>query len=159
MKSNPQNEIFKTAIAAVAACAMVGSAVGVYYTTQPSPPSEYAKVDQAFFESFTSSQQITSMVLEAMDADGKLQSFQLEKKDGLWIIPTHHDYPAEAGERLSQTATSLLGLVRLRLASSARDAQGRLGVLNPESEEAQDSPEEAGKLLRFKDVNDETIFE
>lgn len=159
MSTNPKQEVLKTTVAVLAALGMIGTFVGVYYVTQPKQPDLYKLVGKEFYSDFESSSQIAAMTMEALDTNGELQKFSLEKTGSLWTIPTHSSYPAEAGQRLSNTATALLGLERLRLASSEKGAQARLGVLDPTSEEAKESPDEAGKLIRFSDVNDETIFE
>lgn len=159
MKSNPKKEIVTSAIAGVCALALAGTSVGLYYASQPVAPDQYAKVHTVFYEGFNSADQIATMQLTAVDSDGEAQTFQLEKQNGLWIIPTHHNYPAEAGQRLSQTATALQGLERLRLANAAKGAQDNLGVLDPTSDAAKENPDAAGKLIQFKDSNDEVLFE
>jgi|GEM_PF-1952525 len=158
MKNNPQSEFSKTIFALILSGAMVGVTCGVYYATGPSTPNQYAKVGQQFFEKFEGSDQIAEMDLIALDVDGKLQSFSLKKAANLWTIPSHYNYPAEAGQRLSQTATELIGLNRTRLASAEREAQPRLGVLDPTTDQGKESPEDAGKLIRFTDSNDELVF-
>lgn len=159
MKKNPKNELIKTLTMFVLALATVGTTWGVFTLTQPTEPDEYAKVGKTFFASFETSQQIVEMELAALDTNGKLQTFNLKKQNGLWTIPTHYDYPAEANDRLSQTATDLIGLQRRALASAEKAAHDRLGVLDPTQEAGQADPENAGKLIRFRDQNGDAIFE
>lgn len=55
-----------------------------------------------------------------------------------WIIPSHHGYPADGGDRVGRTAGSVLGIERraeARVTSDPRD-HAALGVLNPDDEQA-----------------------
>lgn len=157
MKRNPQAEVTKSALATVVAVVMIGLTWMVYRWTQPDTPNAFVKVGQAFFETFETSQ-IAQMEMAAVDKAGKPLSFTVRRTNGLWTIPSHYDYPAEAAERLSRTATELIGLERHRLASSEKGAQVLLGTLDPTSDEGKADPENAGKLLRFTDSNGEPVF-
>jgi hypothetical protein len=53
---------------------------------------------------------------------------------GLWIIPSHNDYPAEASERLAKTAASLIGIRKVALQSRSKDDWARYGVEDPSAE-------------------------
>ncbi len=159
MKKNPQFEVVKSAIATGVAVFTLGLTWGVYVYTQPSELEQFTKVGQAFFADFQSHTQIAKMELAALDRDAKPLTFNLAKRDDIWTIPSHYDYPAEAGERLSRTATDLIGLVRHRMVSSEKGAQKRFGTLDPTSEEGKNDPENAGKLLRFVDRGGEVVFE
>lgn len=158
MKRNPQAEVTKSALAATVAIVMIGLTWLVYRLTQPSIPDAFVKVGQAFFEMFETGQ-VSQMELAAVDKSGKALSFSVRKTNGLWTIPSHYDYPAEAVERLSRTTSELIGLERRTLASSEKGAQALLGTLDPTSEEGKADPENAGKLLRFIDSNGEPVFE
>ncbi|TVR08608.1 MAG: DUF4340 domain-containing protein [Planctomycetota bacterium] len=55
-----------------------------------------------------------------------------------WIIPSHHGYPADGGDRVGRAAGSVLGIERhpeARVSSDPRD-HAALGVLNPDDEHA-----------------------
>ncbi len=158
MKRNPQTEVTKSALAATVAIVMIGLTWLVYRLTQPSIPDAFVKVGQAFFEMFETGQ-VSQMELAAVDKSGKALSFSVRKTNGLWTIPSHYDYPAEAVERLGRTTSELIGLERRTLASSEKGAQALLGTLDPTSEEGKADPENAGKLLRFTDSNGEPVFE
>lgn len=158
MKHNPQAEIIKTSVAAVGALCVVAATWLVFWATQAGEPDRTARVGKAFFEAFESADQIAQMEIAALDDNGTPLSFVVKKSNGLWTIPSHYEYPAEAGERLSRTATVLIGLERRRLASSEKAAQERFGTLDPNSEEGKADPENAGKALRFLDTNGEEVF-
>ncbi|MBL8890890.1 MAG: DUF4340 domain-containing protein [Planctomycetaceae bacterium] len=157
MKRKPQTEVTVSAIAAGAAIAMVALTWMVYGWTQPRTPDSFLKVGEVFFDDFKTSQ-VTQMELAAVDKSGQPLSFSVRKTNGLWTIPSHYDYPAEDIERLSRTATELIGLERKSLASIEKGAQALLGTLDPASDEGKADPENAGKSLKLTDSNGETVF-
>ena len=55
----------------------------------------------------------------------------MEFKDGVWKIPSHHDYPADAEDELAETAASLVGVVRGALESRRKSDHERFGVIDP----------------------------
>lgn len=157
MKRNPQTEVTVSAVAAGAAIAMVALTWMVYGWTQPRTPDSFLKVGEVFFDDFKTSQ-IVQMELAAVDKAGQPLNFNVRKTNDLWTIPSHYDYPAEAVERLSQTATELIGLERKSLASAEKGAHSLFGTLDPASDEGKADPENAGKSLKLLDSNGETVF-
>ena len=90
-------------------------------------------------EALALSRKVTSMVIKHYDADQAiLHSFQVANNDGVWTIPSHHNYPADGGDQVGRTAGSVLGLEAdpaLRVSTDPRD-HIRLGVLAPGDENA-----------------------
>ena len=107
------NETSKTVAFVISACLLGVAAGATHWMTQPKPVAGFEKVGQEFFPDFEDS--LAAQALEVMvydeETDG-LREFSVENKDGLWRIPSHHDYPAEAADRLARTATSVIGLTR-----------------------------------------------
>lgn len=157
MKRKPQIEVAISTVAAGAAIAMVTLTWMVYGLTQPRTPDSFLKVGAVFFDDFKTSQ-IVQMELAAVDKSGQPLNFNVRKTNGLWTIPSHYDYPAEAVERLSRTATELIGLERKSLASIEKGAHALLGTLDPASDEGKADPENAGKSLKLLNSNGETVF-
>ncbi len=61
------------------------------------------------------------------------------------MIPSHHDYPAEAADRLARTAASFIGVKKLALQSRSKDDWGRYGVADPEADIAVDTEAKEGE--------------
>ena len=115
------NESSKTIAFVSVAALMVGLAVASHFMNRPKIQQDFELVGQPFYEDFTSSEQAEALEVAAVDTEGvSRQQFSVKNEDGLWRIPSHHNYPAEAAVRLAETATSVMGIERESLA-------GRLG--------------------------------
>ena len=120
---------------AVAAFAFL-TAFGVKYINRPIANADFADVGQEFFPDFIDPLKATSLSVAKYDADAKeALTFSVRQNDlGQWVIPSHHDYPAEAAERLARTAASFIGAKKMALQSRSKDDWGRYGVANPDDD-------------------------
>ncbi len=95
-----------------------------------------AKVGQEFFPDFTNPNDPTSLrVVTFNDAQATKRIFSVEFKDGLWVIPSHHNYPADAADRMAKTASSMIGVKRGELKLAAPEDYAELGVIDPLDED------------------------
>lgn len=72
--------------------------------------------------------------LEVVDYDSgtaTARQFKVMFKDGKWIIPSHHSYPADAKDRLAKTAGSVMDLTKDTIRSDRAEDHEKLGVLDP----------------------------
>ena len=114
---------------------------GVKYVNRPVASVDFADIGQDFFAEFKDPLKATALSVAKYDSDAKeALTFSVQQNDkGQWIIPSHQDYPAEAKDRLAQTATSFMGVRKLALQSRSKDDWGRYGVADPSDEVAVDS--------------------
>lgn len=139
------------------AALMVVAAAVSHFASQPRVASDFAKVGEPFFESFDSSDQATSLEVVAIDPETvERNRFKVAKVDGLWRIPSHENYPAEASARLATTASSIIGIERESLAGRGKTDFERLGVEDPLDDDIED-PEAVGQRITLKDEKDETL--
>ena len=119
-------------VAAVAAVA----AMGVRYANQPASIEGFSDVGQEFFTDFKDPLKALELSVVKYDAESKEPiSFSVRQNEkGLWVIPSHHDYPAEAAERLAKTAASLIGIRKTAVQSRSKDDWARYGVEDPSAE-------------------------
>ena len=146
---NPSSRTF----AFVAAAGLSSlAAFGAWYSTQPSSVSGFADVGTEFFSGFDDPAKATSLAVVDYDsAEKDVQTFSVKQNDdGLWVIPSHHDYPAEAEDRLAKTATSLLGLKKTAVQSRSKDDWKLYGVIDPDVDGAA-TAEERGTRLTLSD--------
>lgn len=94
-----------------------------------------------------------SLEVTALDDRGQPRDFIVRRKDGLWTIPSHYGYPAEAVERLARTATALIGLRRQGLVSRLAADQEKYAVVDPRNPGSSD-PESVGKRVTIKGAGD-----
>lgn len=70
-------------------------------------------------------------VIEYNPDTATVTPFQVQQKNGLWSIPSHYDYPAEAKQRLAKTATGLIDLKKDTIRSDEISDHEILGVVDP----------------------------
>ncbi len=131
---------------AFAALAVVSAAV-VNYINRPAVNADFQDVGDEFFSEFTDPLKATSLGVAKYDPEAREPMvFSVKQNDkGLWVIPSHHDYPAEAADRLARTAASFIGTNKMALQSRSKDDWGRYGVADPEADVAVDPNTKEGE--------------
>lgn len=97
----------------------------------------------------------TSLEIVGLDAStNDIASFKVMRdKDGHWIIPSHHNYPADAKDRLRDTAVGIAGLKKDTIRSDNGEDQKLLGVVDPSTVKGSDK-EGVGKRVTLKNKSD-----
>lgn len=128
--------------------------------SQPDNVDGFADVGQMFFPDFQDVGSATSLkVVDYDDDDRSMQSFAVQQNDsGLWVIPSHYDYPTEAADRLARTATSLMGIKKVAVASRSKVDWKRYGVLAPDAEGASDA-DQRGTRLNLADSSGNSLVD
>ena len=93
-------ELTKTTVMVGVAALLVVVALG----SAPSRavPDAFFDVGETFFPEFTDPETATSLEVVEFDEDTAAAAiFQVANRNGLWTIPSHHEYPADGSERLA----------------------------------------------------------
>ena len=152
-------ESTKTAVFVGSAVAMLIASVFTSYTNQPKPNDDFETVGQPFYEGFEETNQAKSLVVTSIDPDAiKEQKFEIKQIDGLWQIPSHEGYPAEAAERLATTAASLVGLTRDSLVGRRTSDYEKFGVVDPRTDDIVDV-ESVGQSITLRDANEDVLVD
>lgn len=137
------NETVKTTLY-VASAAVLGALAWMAAPTSE-PPPVFDDQGTPFFPGFTDpvgtpdDPTVTAMeVISYDEATASAHPFKVEFKDGVWRIPSHHDYPADAYDHVAKTASGVVGLTRDKLVSTLAEDHARLGVLDPLAESVTD---------------------
>ncbi len=124
-------ELSKTITFVGVALVLTGAAVFM----SPSPIGTQAVFDdqgEAFFPDFKDPLACTSMeVIDYDSATATAAPFKVELEDGRWTIPSHHDYPADAQDRLAKTAAGVIDLHKDTFRSDRVEDQEAMGVIDP----------------------------
>jgi hypothetical protein len=152
-------ESTKTAAFLGSAVAMLLAALLTNFTNRPQPVGDYETIGQPFYSSFEETNQAKSLVVTSIDPDTiKEQKFEIKQIDGLWQIPSHEGYPAEAAERLAKTSASLVGLTRDSLVGRRSSDHEKFGVVDPRNEDIVDI-ESVGQSITLKDANEDVLVD
>lgn len=149
MKQNQRTLAF-----VVTAALWAGAAGWTWKANQPPASSASTGQGLPLFESLEKGE-VTPESLEvySLDENGKLQDFIVRKKDGIWTIPSHNSYPAEAADRLARTTTALAKLTRQAVDSRSPADHEKRGLLDPLNPENND-PAAVGKRVVIKGPGD-----
>lgn len=100
---------------------------------RPAPIKEFGRVGEEFYANFVDPTLATSLEVFVFDADTvQPKEFRVERLDnGRWVIPSHHNYPADAEEQLAKTASSVIGIKRGAMVTRWAADHARYGVVNP----------------------------
>ena len=117
-----------------AICGIALALVGLTWATAPRvrTPSVFADRGERLFPQLTDPNTAASLeVIELDERSGTVRPFKVQNRDGRWTIPSQHDYPADARDRLAQTTAAIIALRKDDVASdNAADAE-RCGVVDP----------------------------
>ncbi len=115
-----------------AAAVMAGLAGLTSWLTKPTPIDDFVNVGKSFFADFKDPNAATAVRVVAYNEDtASARVFTVQKKDGTWRIPSHHNYPADGEDRLAKTARTLIGVKRGAVASRVAADHERFGVVDP----------------------------
>lgn len=125
------NEMTKTGIAVGVAVAL-----GLLAATMGPRESRLEVFDdqgQDFFPSFTEPTAAAELqVIEFRESEGAAYPFVVKRDDkGLWTIPSHSNYPADAKDRMGKAAALLIGLKKQVVVGDAKDGHVAYGVVDP----------------------------
>ncbi|MGE0606799.1 MAG: DUF4340 domain-containing protein [Pirellulales bacterium] len=92
--------------------------------------------------------------LKISDVDevtGTPESFEVANSKGIWSIPSHEDYPADAAKQLEEAAASLIDLSTSSYVSDRKSDHAIYGVLNPD-EQHESGVTGVGKRVTMEDA-------
>ena len=144
-------------VAAIGALLITGL---VEWSSRPEPIEEYGKVGQEFYPDFKDPTTATSLTVSVIDPDEvKPLEFSVKQaENGQWVIPSHHNYPADAADQLAKTAGSLIGIERDAMVSRWASDHARYGVVDPQTDSVGiDELEGIGKRITLE-AEDGTVL-
>jgi hypothetical protein len=112
---------------------------------------------EEFYPAFKDS--LKAAALEVIDYDeltGTPKPFKVQVVNGMWSIPSHHNYPADGKDRLAKTAASVMDLKKERIASDNPKDHEELGVVDP-LDPAAKGTRGRGKRVRLFDASGSTL--
>ncbi len=100
-------------------------------------PSDFVDLGERFFPSFEDPEEAMSLeIIEFDEATAEAIPFRVQNENGIWTIPSHHDYPADGQDRLAQTAAGVMLLEKDDFRSENVADHSALGVVDPLDEGA-----------------------
>jgi hypothetical protein len=142
--------------------AFVGAALAcvlLAWATTPRRAASAADQERGrpFFPDFTDPNAATSLeVVEFDEQTSVAKPFKVLNRDGRWTIPSHDNYPADAGTRLASVAASIVALRKDDVASENPSDAERCGVVDP-ADETLPTTRGRGTRLTVRGVNEKVL--
>ena len=127
---------------------------------RPAPPDESAPpaVGKTLFEKFKNPLAAKSLeILRFDEGTSTVRPFTVAQVNGVWSIPSHSNYPADAKEHMAEAATALMDLKILTVASSSPGDQELYGVIAPDPQRDQQGLTGVGTRVTLKDDKDKVL--
>ncbi len=150
------NDTAKTTAFLAFSVALLGTALWASIP-RTSSLDDFRDLGQSFFPEFSDPSLCTSLeVFELDPSTAQTREFAVKQRDGRWIIPSHSNYPADAKDRLAETAARVIGLTKDTIRSSRSEDHAILGVLDPRDAKIADV-DGAGKRITLRDAADRVL--
>ncbi|RMF37305.1 MAG: DUF4340 domain-containing protein [Planctomycetota bacterium] len=118
------------------------------------------RVGQDVFPGFNDPELAASLeIIQYDETLAQLKPFVVAKdrQTGLWKLPSHDGYPADAAEQVRDATTPLIGLRILSIASTDRGDHELYGVVSPEDSSLAAGSSGIGMLVRLKDATGKVL--
>ena len=149
------SELQKTSVFGGAAVVLVSLAL--LTTPQRAAPDAFFDVGETFFAEFTDPATATTLEVVQFDEDtAAAATFEVTNRDGLWTIPSHHDYPADGAERLANTAAGVIAITKDDFRSDNVTDHESFGVIDP-LDDGVSTLRGRGQRVTFKGASEQVL--
>ena len=149
------SELKKTTVFGGAALLLV--ALALVTGPRRAVPDAFFDVGETFFPEFTDPELATSLEVIAFDDDtAAAATFRVLNRNGLWTIPSHHDYPADGAERLANTAAGMIEITKDDFRSDSVTDHEAFGVIDP-LDESVSTLQGRGRRVTFKGASEQVL--
>lgn len=109
-------------------------------------------IGDPLFPKFDDPQAARRLEIVTFDEEtARLDEFQVAQVNGLWVIPSEGDYPADAAQQMGDAAASLLGLEIVGIASEMARDHAELGVIEPNKAKLSVGDKNVGTMIVLQD--------
>jgi len=110
--------------------------------------------ERILFPELTDAQKAASLEIVQYDEElATLYPFKVVKSGGVWVLPSHQNYPADAKDHLAAAATELVDLKTLDVVSESPADHEVYGVIEPDREKIKPGMTGVGRLIEIRDAS------
>jgi hypothetical protein len=125
------------------------------WLAQPRYQSREVKpeAERILFPELSDVQKAASLEVVKYDEElATLQPFKVVQAGGVWVLPSHQNYPADARDHLAAAATELVDLESLDVVSSSAADHETYGVIEPDPDKIKPGMVGVGELIEIRDA-------
>ncbi len=117
-----------------------------------------AEMQEVLFPKLEDVAQAGSLEIVSYNEDlAELSPFKVVKTGGVWVLPAHDNYPADAREHLAAAATELIDMKALDVVSTSPADHETFGVIEPDPQKIEAGMTGVGKLVEIRDEAGATL--
>ncbi|HET6880400.1 MAG TPA: DUF4340 domain-containing protein [Pirellulales bacterium] len=134
---------------------IVAVAVGIYSHLGPAE-SELSKQQLVGKSLFGELKPEAAKSLEIIEYDPdklELKPFKVAQENGIWRIPSHEDYPADASQQLGEAAVALVACETINIESDDPGTHATYGVIDPDPKSLTAGTTGVGKRVTLEDAS------
>ena len=122
------------------------------------PRFKTAKVEseeqRVLFPELSDASKAASLEIVSYDDElSTLHPFKVMQSGGVWVLPAHQNYPADAKDQLAAAATALVDLKMLDVVSKSPAEHETYGVIEPDPEKIKPGMTGVGQLIEIRDAS------
>ena len=115
-------------------------------------------VERVLFPELTDAEKAASLEIVRYDDElATLYPFKVIKSGGVWVLPSHQNYPADAKDQLAAAATELVDLKALDVVTERAADHEVYGVIEPDQEKIKPGMTGVGQLIEIRDASGSKI--
>ena len=127
---------------------LIGAAVQPRFKSTTVEPEE----QRVLFPELSDASKAASLEIVSYDDElSTLHPFKVMQSGGVWVLPAHQNYPADAKEQLAAAATALVDLKMLDVVSESPGDHETYGVIEPDAEKIKPGMTGVGQLVEIRD--------
>lgn len=150
------SEMAKT-VGLVAVAAVVGLAAFIWRPQAPGITPD-KMVGEKLFPEFKDPAAATSLeIVDYDESNGAIRPFNVAKTNGVWSIPSHEGYPADAKEQMGRAAAALLDLDVLQVLGDSPSDHETYGVVDPDPKTLKPGATGVGTRVVLRDAGGKTL--
>jgi hypothetical protein len=125
------------------------------WLVQPRYQSREVKpeAERILFPELTDVQKAASLEVVKYDEElATLQPFKVVQTGGVWVLPSHQNYPADAKDHLAAAATELVDLESLDVVTTTAADHETYGVIEPDPDKIKPGMTGVGEMIEIRDA-------
>ena len=128
---------------------LLGAAVQPRFKSRTEKPAE----ERVLFPELSDAAKAASLEIVKYDEElATLAPFKVVQSGGVWVLPSHQNYPADAKDHLAAAATELVDLKSLDVVSTSPADHETFGVIEPDPEKIKPGMTGIGELVEVRDA-------
>jgi hypothetical protein len=140
----------KTALFVLGGCGAL--LLGAAMQPRFKPSKVEADTQRVLFPDLSDAAKAASLEIVSYDDElATLHPFKVVQSGGVWVLPSHQNYPADAKDHLAAAATELVDLQSLDVVSRSPADHETYGVIEPDPDKIKPGMTGIGQLVEIRD--------